>query len=74
LLLHVAVRDFDVFTVTDSHFGAAGNLVVRHGFNRRLRTLDALQLAVAVDLRLQALVDHFVAADKCTSVMNPESP
>jgi predicted nucleic acid-binding protein len=31
---------------------------------RRLRTLDALQLAVALDLSEQGFLDHFVAADK----------
>jgi hypothetical protein len=29
-----------------------------------LRTLDALQLAVALDLRSQELLDHFVVADE----------
>lgn len=80
---HVAARDCDVFTVTDTHFGAAEKLVLRYGFDRRLRTLDALHLAVAVDLRSQGLVDHFVAADKSIcevaalkqfSVLNPENP
>jgi hypothetical protein len=83
MVLHVAARDFDVFTVTDTHFGAAENLVLRYGFDHRLRTLDALHLAVAVDLRSQGLVDHFVAADKSIcevaaleqfSVLNPEGP
>jgi len=47
----------------------------------RLRALDALQLAVALALRNQKLVDHFVAADAIPcevaglegfSVINPE--
>ena len=35
----------------------------RYAFDLRLRALDALQLAVALELRNQKLVDHFVAAD-----------
>jgi len=47
----------------------------------RLRALDALQLAVAVELRHRSLADFFVAADKVLcevaglegfSVINPE--
>jgi hypothetical protein len=56
-------------------------LVERYAFASRLRALDALQLAVALELRNQKLVDHFVAADTilCVvaghegfSVINPE--
>ena len=35
----------------------------RYAFTSRLYALDALQLAVALELRNQKLVDHFVAAD-----------
>ena len=47
----------------------------------RLRALDALQLAVVIELRNQRSVDHFVAADAILcgvaklegfSVINPE--
>lgn len=56
-------------------------LIERYAFESRLRPLDALQLAVAVELRNQGLVHHFVAADailcevaahKGFSVINPE--
>jgi hypothetical protein len=82
MVLHVAAGDSDIFTVTDAHFGTAENFVRRYGFDHRLRTLDALHLAVAVDLRSQGLVDHFVAADKSIcevaaleqfSVLKPET-
>lgn len=55
--------------------------VERYAFASRLRALDALQLAVALELRKQDLVDHFVAADAILcevaglegfSVINPE--
>jgi hypothetical protein len=42
----------------------AERLVGRNAFSRRLRTLDALQLAVALDLAENGLVDSFVAADR----------
>jgi hypothetical protein len=42
----------------------AESLVERYAFELRLRALDALQLAVALELRNQELVDHFVAADR----------
>jgi hypothetical protein len=56
-------------------------LVERYAFASRLRALDALQLAVALELRNRKLVDHFVAADTILcevaeheglSVVNPE--
>jgi hypothetical protein len=48
-----------------------------------LRTLDALQLAVALDLSSQHLLDRFVVADQSLgdvasdeglNVLNPETP
>ena len=71
------------YTVTDDHFDTAERLIGRYAFSQRLRTLDALQLAVALDLKEQGLVDQFVAADKALldvaaladfSVVNPEVP
>src|SRR5437868_6271953 len=43
---------------------AAVPLVENHALTHRLRTLDALQLAVAKELAGRGLADHFVAADK----------
>jgi hypothetical protein len=42
----------------------AESLVERYAFDWCLRALDALQLAVALELRSQKTVDHFVAADQ----------
>ena len=62
-------------------FNAPELLVQRYAFELRVRALDALQLAVALELRNQGLVDHFVAADRTLcevarleafSVINPE--
>jgi hypothetical protein len=40
----------------------AERLIARHSFSSRLRTLDAVQLAVALDLTDQRLADQFVVA------------
>lgn len=61
------------------HFAGAEQLIARHGYTYRLRTLDALQLAVALE---QGLLDKFVVADKVLgkvthyeglAVLNPET-
>jgi hypothetical protein len=83
LLLDIASGDIEVYTVTEDHFAAAERLIGRHGFAHRLRTLDALQLAVALDLWTQGLLEQFVVADQALSevaaiegltILNPEAP
>jgi predicted nucleic acid-binding protein len=65
------------------HYQTARTLLVRYGVTDGLRTLDALQLAIAFDLRQLGLIDLIVAADQrlCQvaslagySAMNPEKP
>jgi predicted nucleic acid-binding protein len=82
LMLDVASDVVQPYTVTDDHFDSAERLIGRYAFSMRLRSLDALQLAVALDLKEQGLVDQFVAADKALlevaalagfSVVNPEA-
>ncbi len=77
----VAMGRLEVFSIGESEFTMAELLVERYAFESRLRALDALQLAVALELRNQKLVDHFVAADAILcevarlegfSVINPE--
>jgi hypothetical protein len=62
-------------------FALAEHLLDHYAFDLRLRALDALQLAVAIGLKKQNVVDHFVAADQILcevaaregfSVINPE--
>jgi uncharacterized protein len=48
----------------NSHFESAGDLLDSHGISRRLRALDAIQLAVALHPRQTTPVDHFVCADQ----------
>ena len=59
----IGSESIEVFEVTDFHFRQAENMVARYGFEHRLRSLDALQLAVALDLRDQGVGKTIVAAD-----------
>ena len=76
-------RSLEVVAVREEEFALAQRLVERYAFDRRLRTLDAVQLAVALGLRAAGLIEKFVAADKVLcevaalegfSVLNPEQP
>jgi hypothetical protein len=80
-VLDIAAGEIEVFDVTGDHFRRAEQLIGRHGYGRRLRTLDAIQLAVALDLFALWLLDRFVAADQALaeiavaeglSTLNPE--
>jgi predicted nucleic acid-binding protein len=72
-----------VAAVNDEHFRTARQLLLKHGVLEALRTLDALQLSVALGLKQAELVTVFVAADQrlCRvallegfAVTNPEQP
>jgi predicted nucleic acid-binding protein len=74
---------FDVSPVLDADFKNAGRLMEHHAFSHRLRTLDALQLAVALKLRNAGKLDYFVTGDKVLcevaalegiAVINPDVP
>jgi hypothetical protein len=45
------------------HFQLAEDLLCRHALGHRLRTLDALQLAVSIDLHARGTSATFVSAD-----------
>jgi len=70
-------------SVNEGHFQSARKLLVRYGAAEGLRTLGALQLAVALDLRQAGHINLLVAADQrlcrvaslagCSAV-NPEQP
>ncbi len=73
---------WDIIPVTQAHFFQAQQLVVQHGPVRGLRTLDAIQLAIALRNSVGPL-DAFVCADVnlCQAaaiegliVVNPEIP
>lgn len=69
--------------VLERHFHGARKLLVQYGVSEGLRTLDALQLAIALDLRQLGHIGILVTADQrlcraasvagCASV-NPEKP
>ena len=50
--------------ILNLHFQMAGDLIGKHAMSRQLRTLDAIQLAVALHFHHSFLVDHFVCADQ----------
>ncbi len=65
------------------HFQEADRLLQQHSLTHGLNTLDALQLAVALDLRRRGMLDELVAADRVLlavatleglKVLNPEVP
>jgi predicted nucleic acid-binding protein len=61
-LQDVATGALTVISVRDLHYAAAERLIVKYGNAKGLRTLDALQLAVAQESRRS--LDALVAADK----------
>jgi hypothetical protein len=65
------------------HFKDAERLIRQYGLAQRLRTLDALQLAVALDLGSRGLVDKLVSSDRHLlsearaegiAIFDPENP
>jgi len=72
-----------VAAVNDDHFRGARQLLFKYGMIEALRTLDAIQLSVALGLKRAGLVMVFVAADQklCRvaafegfAITNPEQP
>ena len=67
----------------EGHFQSARKLLVQYGVAEGLRTLDALQLAISLDLHREGHIAVLVAADQrlcrvapmagCTAI-NPEQP
>jgi hypothetical protein len=69
--------------ILNIHFQIAGDLIGKHAMSRQVRTLDAIQLAVALHFHRSFSVDHFVCADhrlcdvatlEGLAVINPGSP
>jgi predicted nucleic acid-binding protein len=82
MMLDIAAGTIEVYRLRAEHFVTAELLIGRHSYTRPRRTLDALQLAVALDLSENGLLDTFVVADKRLAeiaaiegltVMNPEN-
>lgn len=82
-LADVAAGLWRVVLVTSGEFHRAKQLLALHGPGRSLRTLDAIQLAVALGLHSASPLDAFICADanlghvaaaEGLSVVNPETP
>jgi predicted nucleic acid-binding protein len=76
-------RKFRLIRPASVHERQAIRLLVQKGLTLSLRTLDALQLSVALWLKNQQQLDHFLCADTALcevarqeglSVINPEVP
>jgi predicted nucleic acid-binding protein len=74
---------WQVLPVLATDFHHAQQLLLKHGLTRRLRTLDAIQLATALALHARVPLDAFVIADanlgsiataESFTVLNPEIP
>lgn len=59
----IASGQFLVANLRIAHFRQAERLIERHATTLRLRTLDALQLGVALDLFKQNRIGCFITAD-----------
>jgi len=77
----VTVGDIAVIATREHDYTIAENLIIQYGDRMRLRTLDALQLAVALELRRRVGLDALVVADislaeiartEGIAVINPE--
>jgi hypothetical protein len=78
-----AGRIIRVLRMRSKHFQSAERMLLRYGLQPGLRTLDALQLGMALELRQQGQLTHIVASDThlCAiasaegfAVINPEQP
>ena len=83
ILADVKRRCFRPIRVLNADHQQAGDLIAKHGMSRQVRTLDALQLAVALRMHQAPFIEHFVGADQrlCDiaileglAVINPELP
>jgi predicted nucleic acid-binding protein len=82
-LADLTKRKFELVRMTGQHYQDAERLIQQYAPVQSLRTLDALQLAVALDMRRRVGVDRFVCADRRLlavaaaeglTVVDPEQP
>jgi hypothetical protein len=79
----IAANNLHIVMLTNKHGRSAVKLLVKHAPKRALRTLDALQLVIAIYLKSQKSLDYFVCADdklgkiaklEKIAFLNPELP
>ena len=63
-LADVKRRTFRPIRAMNHDYQLAAELITKHGMTRQVRTLDALQLAVAMRIHPAASLDLFVCADQ----------
>lgn len=64
MLADISAGTFSVQALQQSHLTQAAQLIGAHGFQRQFKTLDALQMAIALDLARLGRLDRFVASDR----------
>jgi predicted nucleic acid-binding protein len=79
----VASGAISVMAINEAYYSMAENLIVQYAGRVGLQTLDALQLAVALETHRRAGLDAFMVADLALAevaraegirVINPEAP
>jgi uncharacterized protein len=82
-LNEIATGIVSVLAIKDTHYAVGERLILQYGNVKGIRTLDALQLAVALEARQLGGLDVLVAADKTVieiagfegiPVVDPELP
>jgi predicted nucleic acid-binding protein len=82
-LFDVHAGTISILRMASSLYGLAQQLLIKHGPTRKLLTLDALQLAVAIDTHARLTLKGFVVADirleelanaEGLPTVNPDSP
>src|SRR5262249_4532113 len=63
-LADVRKRVVRLIRLLNLHFQMVGDPIGKHAMSRQLRTLDAIQLAVALHFHRSFPVDHFACADQ----------
>ena len=63
-----------VISLRNVNFQEAGKLIAKYGTTKQIRTLDALQLTIALDLIRGEILDYFVCSDHklCTIAKNED--
>lgn len=83
LLNDIASGQWSIVQMTPADFQQAQQLLIKHAITRSLRTLDAIQLAIAIGLNTIVPLDDFLCADanlcivaaaEGLVVINPEIP
>lgn len=56
-------KKLQVVRLLSRHFKMAEELIEKHGFEKGIRTLDAIQLSVALDMKDRVDLNYFVCSD-----------